>query len=285
MLKNTLESSAISKLKSIVAERFGKSVEIRHVLSTENENSTPHMKGEKFFIPLIHEDFQLGVAIIPDALNLTIEARTQAADVVKLILEPTLYSWFLEQKTKNLEAQLKERAYLEQVELDVPPVDVLTDTDEDLDDDHGVQLVTNFIHLNGKNEILNKKVALQTHELAHRWAFIPFQDIKDNVKSVEDLQKLGAMTLWIENLELLTQEQLDLLVQFNETAMGDEYPLIITSSALSLAELEKKDHIPAYLIDEISINQFEVDRAPIGYPALKEVLELFFFASESHIQQ
>lgn len=54
-----------------------------------------------------------------------------------------------------------------------------------------------------------------------------------------------------------------------------EEPLIITSSAVTLDELTRSD-LASDLVDELSVNCFEVDRAPLTTQGLKEVLELFF---------
>ena len=57
-------------------------------------------------------------------------------------------------------------------------------------------------------------------------------------------------------------------------------PLVMTSSGLTIGELKSSDLHP-HLLDEVEINTFEVERAPLGYHNLKEVLELFFLRDKN----
>ena len=60
-----------------------------------------------------------------------------------------------------------------------------------------------------------------------------------------------------------------------EEHLADE-PLIVTSSLKSLDELGSVLTLDSKFVDELSVNCFEVDRAPMTAQGLKEVLELFF---------
>lgn len=94
---------------------------------------------------------------------------------------------------------------------------------------------------------------------------------------------MGAMTLFIDKIENLTQVEQDILVEYLEQEHTDEHPLVITASKLSVVEIENSLELEPRLIDEISVNTFEVDRAPLSFQSLKEVLELFFFRSDKEL--
>ena len=109
-----------------------------------------------------------------------------------------------------------------------------------------------------------------------RWAFVPFNDIKGQLHSAFDISKMGGMTIFIENADQLNAAEQELLMEYLAEERGSEEPLIITSSKLSADELENMEGLSSALVDELTVNAFEVDRAPLTMQGLKEVLELFF---------
>lgn len=190
-----------------------------------------------------------------------------------------MYKWYLDQKEANLEELSKAQPNLENIHLfgeELPSLDDILEEDKDLPNQSPAsELVSHLIHLDGRSENSNKKVALQLHELSGRWAFVPFADIKGQLHSSMDIARLGGMTIFIENAESLNEAEQELLMEYiSEEHLPDE-PLIITSSQKSLDELSASSLDPKF-VDEISVNCFEVDRAPLTSQGLKEVLELFF---------
>lgn len=158
----------------------------------------------------------------------------------------------------------------------MPSLDeILAESQEELNQGLDSELISHIIHLEGRSEIKNKKIALQLHELTGRWAFVPFGDIKGQLHSAQDIAKMGGMTIFVENVENLNTAEQELLLDYiSEDHLSDE-PLILTSSAKNLDELSSAE-LASNLIDELSVNCFEVDKAPLSTQSLKDVLELFF---------
>lgn len=281
MQHTSLDSSFVDRLKQIVASRYGKGLQIRQLmdiseLATGDEAFT---RGKDLHIPIRVNGNFLGTAVVPSADDLNSEKRTGVAQLVRMVLEPAMYKWYLDQKEANLEELSKAQPNLENIHLfgeELPSLDDILEEDKDLPNQSPAsELVSHLIHLDGRSENSNKKVALQLHELSGRWAFVPFADIKGQLHSSMDIARLGGMTIFIENAESLNEAEQELLMEYiSEEHLPDE-PLIITSSQKSLDELSASSLDPKF-VDEISVNCFEVDRAPLTSQGLKEVLELFF---------
>jgi hypothetical protein len=272
MLSDSFNQNAWGKLKEMVSSRFGKEIQIKTLSVTSQSLSFPYMKDDRYIIPIICESQNLGFAIVEDAMNMTLEHKQQVADLVKVILEPAMYSWWLQKKAENLENQLH-------ISDSLNIEKVIEDLQEFSEEPPQVALVSNLIHLSGKNLLHTQKVAMQLHELAHRWAFVSFKEIQSQIQTVEDLKQMGALTLWVEKVEALSPEQQAVFAEFAAEQQGESLPLVIFGSQLGLSEL-MGSQLNALLIDELSINCLELDKAPLNYPALREVLELFFFQTD-----
>ena len=283
MWGQSLDSASIIKLKQLVASRFGKGVEIRQLLDISEQYFIEdgfQLKGYDLHIPIAVEGAVLGKAVVPEASDLDQDKQKALAQLIRMVLEPTLYSWYLERKEENLETIKKNETPIHSFsqidQLDDSDIDLEeTDDLEDLSEEKP-QLISNLIHLDGKNEQLIKKTALQIHEMTHRWAFVPFKDVRSQINSLLDLCKLGAVTLLIEEVLDLTTSDQELLLEYLESPRSDEEPLIISTSKTQLGEVILTEQLSHRLIDELSVNCFEVDRAPLGYHNLRQVLELFF---------
>lgn len=288
MLKS-IDANTVNKLRQLISTRYGKAVEIRQLSNlsgslSDLSNTESYLKGSSLYVPICCNGARLGTAVIPDALDLNEEKSTGIAQVVRMVLEPTMYNWYLERKEANLAEITKatneiHRPLAESVTDDEDSFEEWTPDQEDL----VPQLLSNLVHLIGTNENLVKKVALQLHEMTHRWAFVPWSDVKSEINTVDDLLKMGAMTLFIKQVELLTVQEQELLINYLGQQHTDEHPLIITASGLAAIEMESLASIAPILIDELSVNSFEVDRAPLSFQSLKEVLELFFFRTDREL--
>ncbi|MNL71129.1 hypothetical protein D3C87_1962370 [compost metagenome] len=88
------------------------------------------------------------------------------------------------------------------------------------------------------------------------------------------------MTIFIERVEDLNEAEQELILDYLAEERSSSEPLFITSSQLKLSDLGRLETLKSHLMDEISVNNFEVDRAPLTNQGLKEVLELFFLKDE-----
>lgn len=281
MLGKTLDRTSLNKLKQLVANRYGKRLEVRQLADSAimgNLEGTL-LKGGDLHIPIQMNGQLLGTAVVAEGYDIAQNDVQDLAQVVRMVLEPTLYNWFLERKENNLDQISKVQFSTENLELFGE--ETAASRQEKIEEEifeasiKKSQLVSNFIHLEGSQSVLTKKVALQLHELTHRWGFVPFSDIKAQVNSGLELASLGAMTIYVEDVSTLTGEEQALLVEYVSSPRSDEEPLIITTSHLTMKDL-KNSGLHAHLIDEMEINVFEVDRSPFDHRRLREVLELFF---------
>lgn len=286
MLNKSLDNTSVIKLKQLIASRFGKGLEIRQLMDMSgSEISIVTMKGSDLHIPIHAEGHFLGTAVVPAALDLNEEKKSDLAQMVRLVLEPTMYNWYLERKETNLQQLADAQFPTDNLKLfgeEIPPINETLEQN-DADSSGGLQrsqLISNLIHLEGKNPLMVKKIALQLHEMTHRWAFVPFADVKDQLQTALDISKMGAMTIFVDEVQALSSQEQDLLLEYLAAPRCDEEPLVITASSLTMGELKNSDLHP-HLLDEVEINSFEVERAPLGYQNLKEVLELFFLRDKN----
>ena len=280
MQNSALNSSFVNRLKQILESRYGKGLQIRQLMDlNELQSLEAFTRGRDLHIPIQVNGSLLGTAVVPFADDLNQEKRQGVTQLVRMVLEPAMYRWYLEQKESNLEELNKAEPNLENVR-------VFGDEPELVEpyESPASELISHLIHLEGRSENTNKKIALQLHELTGRWAFVPFNDIKSELETSEDIAKLGAMTIFVEKVEELTPSEQELLLNYISENRSEEEPLILTTSTLKLNDLNAVNIVSNFL-DEISINCFEVDRAPVNKETLKEVLELFFLKDSPLLPQ
>lgn len=282
MQNSTLDSSFVNRLKQILASRYGKGLQIRQLmdlseLQSEDEAFT---RGRDLHVPIKVNGSLLGTAVVPSAEDLDSEKRQGVTQLIRMVLEPAMYKWYLEQREANLVEINKANLCLDNVSLfaeEMPNISEVNDSaDLNLDEGRTMDLISHLVHLEGQNETTNKKTALLLHEMTGRWAFVPFNDIKGQLHSSFDIAKLGGMTIFIENAEAMNVSEQELLLEYLSEEHSADEPLIITSSKLKTDELGTFGTLQDTLLDEMTVNCFEVDRAPISNQGLREVLELFF---------
>lgn len=293
MHNQQFDSSAIEKLQRLIKSRYGKEIKLRQLNDARMHESSEdsHLIGDDLHVALKQNDQLLGTVVVPQASDLKAESRQQMSQMIRMVMEPTLYTWYLERKENNLK-QINTFNFSKQnlsVFDDLIRDDLLSDSDEDsiltfdeaLDIDtknkSQSRLLSKVIHLTGKTDSVNRKVALQIHDMAHRWAFVPIQDMASSIFDANDLKKLGALTLFVSELEKLDQRLQDVLVEYASSEPNDEEPLIISTSQKTSLELKNCPSLVAKLKDFALTNNFEVDQAPLSYAQLKDVLEMFFF--------
>lgn len=286
MQPSILESSFVSRLRHIISSRYGKGLLIRQLMDLADIGPEEmYLRGTDLHIPIRMNQMVLGTAIIPGASDLDYENREGVLQLVRMVLEPAMYKWYLDQKQANLLELNKALPDLSNVELfgeekqsekQPEPQTEQEETPSSETSSEPTQLVSSLIHLEGSSEQLNLKIAHQIRDITGRWAFVPFADIKGQLHSSFDICKLGSMVIFIENVETLNASEQELLTEYLSEGRYDDEPLLITTSKLSSEELALSD-LNSHLIDELLVNNFEVDRAPISPRALKEVLKLFFW--------
>jgi hypothetical protein len=140
-------------------------------------------------------------------------------------------------------------------------------------------LITSLLHLQGHDNSLIKKIALQVHDFSARWAFVSFEDICNEISTEMDICNLGGMTLFFENIETLAPKHQELLAEYLSSPRSLSEPLILTSSTLSLESLSER-LVSDALIKDIQTSHLEVQRAPLNSQMLRDLLDLFFHRDE-----
>jgi hypothetical protein len=141
-------------------------------------------------------------------------------------------------------------------------------------------MITSLLHLQGHDNSLIKKIALQIHDFSARWAFIPFEDVCKELHTAMDICNLGGMTLFVENVENLSAEHQALLAEYLKSPRSLSEPLILTSSTLAMSELNTRLSNSAFNQD-IQTSHLEVERAPLNSEMLRELMDLFFHKDEN----
>lgn len=276
MQYSIMDNSQIEKLKNILSERFGKTISIRQLSDISNLRNpeSPYFKGSDLHIPIQFNGSLLGTAVIASAQDLESSSKNDMSELVKMILEPTLHNWYLQQRENNIRELSKVDIELDNVRLIGDKHNYENDYELEIENDQA-PLVSHIVHFHGTSLTNIKKAALQLHEITGRWAFVPFNDIKGQLHSSLDIARMGNMTIFIEDVEKLNSAETELLLNYlNEDVQADT-PLIITASAQTCKTLRSGD-LSSELIDELEINEFEMERAPLEHRRLREVLELFF---------
>ncbi len=266
------------RLQQLVKSRYGKGFKLVPMMQVSEKHMTmdSFVSGDDLHVPIIVNQNYLGTAVIDEALSLSSEDKSSLVETVKLVLEPSLYGRWLKRREQNLS---------EVTQLDFVPADNLVlfnDLEKRyLDVSHqseniNIKLISNLIHLHGKNEFFIKRVAYQIHEMSHRWAFLPLNDLNE-IKTIDDLLNLGAVTLFVDNIEKLDKEKQELILKYLESPRSSSEPLFITASPLPLLDLKAIENLSPALLEEITFTCFEVDRAPLSFMELKDILEMMFF--------
>ncbi|MBL7544735.1 MAG: hypothetical protein JNL11_13040 [Bdellovibrionaceae bacterium] len=265
------DQSSINKLKSIIKNRFGKGLEISRLtdLQSVGPDSDFFFKNKDLVIPIFQDATYLGTAIVPDAKEIDDRNISSISTLVKMTLIPVFYSQYQTLQENNLKAA--EASFDEAV------------------DDFGIRqvqhsaesrIVSHVIHLNGIKEIVFK-VAHQIHEIDKRWAFLPYENVKNEFNSIEGIKSLGNITVFVENILALTLEEQQLICEYKAVSnmSSSNEPLFIIGSQDELAALSIHPGISSEMLIVMNEQTFEVNRAPLTYSKLKESVEILFFES------
>jgi hypothetical protein len=270
----------LMKLKQLLKSRYGKGLELRPVMDIAllNPSTDPMVHGNDLYIPIVVSEQFLGTAVVPHGWELCDDNKKSIAELVRMVLEPKLYTEFLERRESNLRT-------VSSLEISGQNLTVFGDSENDeaeiaTEPDHR-PFNTSIIHLQGPQQQLIKKVALQIHEFSIRWAFVPFEDVAQDLATSLDLSRLGGMTLFVESVESLSEAHQNLLAEYLMSPRQLDEPLVITSSRLSSAELSEALKNQT-LLNHLTQVHIEVERAPLTSKNLRDMLDLFFTADDHH---
>jgi hypothetical protein len=269
--------TSLNKLRQILASRYGMGLELRTLtdVSEDDSNNGLLLKGLDLHVPLRVQDAFLGTAVVPSGADLSFENKLQVAQVIRMLLEPVLYRTYLDRQESNLKSLGEEKLETDNIrlftEIAPTPIGEVTFEPEDFN-----PLVSNLIHVFGHDGQRIKKAALLLHEMTGRWAFVPFSDLSQGLESIDDLIRLGSLTLFVENIEDLPEKSQNLLMDYVSTPRSSVAPLVVTGSSMNLDQLSNSTKLSGAFRDEVQVNSLDIDRAPVTERGMREVLSLMF---------
>lgn len=243
-------SRMVEKLNDMLKHRYGKGLSIRRLAGIDQElTEETSLRGEDLCIPIFVKDIFLGYGLVHEARDLSSDDQSQVARLVRMILEPHLYSQHLERTISNIEIEKS----------------MLT-TDSDAPKTKG-------IFLYGMQPTLVQKSAIEIHEISQNFCYLPFADVASQILSIKDLEEMENSTLVVDLEKELSSMQQLILADFVLNSQSGPLIIFVGSKASTHLTLEP------VLIGALKTLEFAVDRMPLGKTAMTEVLEMLYFKS------
>ncbi len=277
MLADVMQKNSVRKLKGILIDRYGMGLEITTMISTADtdlERST--VQGGTLRVPICAGGKYLATALMSGADDLSTGDVSAISEMVRLVLEPAIFSLFLERQ------ELNSKAYKSQENGGSDSSNVFTLQTLG----GGAEAVisgwnhdkpefsSSLILLESYNPHTVARVAVHIHESGERWAMLRFNEIKDSIHSAADLREMGPMTLLIEDVLFLSPHQQEIIVEFAETANPTTEPLILIGCTSPFIDLKERGMVVPNLVKAIKNSRLELDRMPKEFSQLREAIEL-----------
>lgn len=262
MIHDILGSSSVTRLKGILKNRYGMGLELSFLNDSgvvELNGGASSLKEGALQIPISSNGQFLAVAKIPEASTLSASSHDAITEIVRLILEPALYNWFLDSKMQNESGTFHRIGGLRILDATIPEV---------------ISERSAVVLLVSQNPHRIPRLAMQVHELMNRWAFVHWTEIRAQINSSQDLSDLGAMTILVDDILQLSPSEKNLLNDWIEGSLGQAEPALILGSSLGWADLKQNDVLPATLLHEAAFRQIEADRLPADRRFCEDAIKL-----------
>ncbi|PIS11178.1 MAG: hypothetical protein COT73_05385 [Bdellovibrio sp. CG10_big_fil_rev_8_21_14_0_10_47_8] len=261
MSHNVLQSAAVERLKGIIRSRYGKGFQIRWItdISDHDGDEGVRLHHGHLFIPIQTSNHYFATAVIEEAHTMSVDDHETITELVRLVLEPEFYNWYLSQLSHNAKAQTAQPLNTEVASIHTP-----------------VNLSANstlVICLESPNPHQIPRLSFEIHELAQRWAYLKFSDIQDQVHNVEDLRSLGSLTLWVQDILMLTPHHRTIIEEYIHGVSSDS-PLLVLGTSSSIESLETNELISSSFADVLKSHRLQVERLPRNSDLLQETLEI-----------
>jgi hypothetical protein len=287
MFNQVMDSDSVRKLKELINDRFQRDLSIQSILPVDlnKERSEEYriIDGD-LVIPIWVQNRFFATAKIPRVSEFTDSEREAINQLVKLILEPTFYGWYLGQIADNAEA-MKNYSAVRPMHVVVPKGDSAlqrdSETDEfsiddfSLESDLGpIEMRPHFLFLEGRTHSNIIKLAVQIHELTSNWASLRFHEITDGTTTANEILNMGSITLVIEDILNLSPEQRALLLSILRAPQTVESPLILIGSTSTLESMETEEMLPTDLVKLFKDQRIDIERLPTDQPKREEIIQL-----------
>ena len=246
----------LERLNDMIQERYGKGFSVRRIAAIgSSDDLNTHLQNQDLLVPIVVKDVFLGYGMVHEAVDLSLEQRDQISKLIRMILEPELYTEHLERTLHNL-----------QIEKDV--------AQENRTSSNG-----KLIYVYGQNAHRVQKIALDIHEISENMSYLPLQDVLSQTKTIEDLLSLDGSTIVVDLEKQLSEDSQNLLIEFLKKQLKG--PLLIFTSARPAYQLVEDSKFKSELIDLIKNQEFSVDRLPVDKIMLRDVLEMMYFETQT----
>ena len=276
MMFDFLNNTAWLNASKLIQDKFGKNLSYRtlKVVSANTGSSAQdvyYAKGEDLIIPLKIKNQELGDVIVTRGAYLDNQQKAEVTDLVKFLVQPALY---------NIQLKKQEMALVE-MNKTVSPLSSEKDVVELFNSERfNKQTLSQIILLKSQLELSRNKVALKIHEMTGKNLFVRWNDISSSVNTVEDISTLTDVTIYVENIQSLTFENLSLLESYLSLKDTGHGPLFLIGSTLSMQEIEQQPW-PHSLKNDLLGFYFDIDRVPQSQQTSEEILDLLFFKFDS----
>ncbi|MCC2679935.1 MAG: hypothetical protein K0R29_2511 [Pseudobdellovibrio sp.] len=266
-----LQDSVWLKTNSLIKEKYGKSLSYRAMKlisdASETAEKTFYSIGDDLIIPLKSKNMSLGDVIVDRGSLLDPQQKMEVADLVKFLVEPKLYSIQLKQSEDAIKTTGRS------LTLVSTKAQIL-----DLYEPEAAEkrkTLSQVILLKSHTELSRNRVALKIHEMAERNLFVHLDDIIKSVSSKEDLASLSDVTIYIDDIEKLTEKTMNLLKEAFET-VTENGPLFLVGSNMDMDTILQQNW-PENLKKDLAGFFFDIDRVPMAQQTSEDILELLFF--------
>jgi hypothetical protein len=271
IIEQLLKTSSVQRLKGLIENRYGKQLRIQAMadVSDLSQLDKSHLfAGKDLRIPISSNDKYMCTAIVADGAGLGSEEAVSISHLVRMILEPIFYDFYLEQKRENAQGPTNPVGNLVTVEeLDMEMFRV----EMEFEKTRGQVL---FLMAGNPSQI--SRAAMEIHELKQKWAFLKFTDIRDRIQSAEDLVGLGDITILIDDILMLSPTERQIVMDYIFATHAGATPMILVGVTSSIADLESQALVGKDWIKLMQHFNLDLDRLPSEMKRFKQSLELYF---------
>ena len=277
-------------LQDLIQEQWNQ--EALNALSADVSSSLPfYIEGRdhgRFGFPVRIKGTVAGLAVVEGFSQARPDQLIHLAELVSLVLE---YGLMHEERVEGLRA-LEERTVLGEVKAaNVIPLRPLRNLHADymdiqnelpsIRDVRPSSLTSTPLLIETKSGFPLQRIALEIHELSGRWAMFNIEDMpSDFLNSREGLKELGAVTIFIRDLETLSVNQQLKLGEYLATIPSTEMPQIIAGLNGSAELVENERRVLPHLM-----SLFCVSNLPWTAQTPTQVTREFINTSLHHLLQ
>lgn len=266
-----LQKNSVLKLQKLLKDRYGIGLQVTSMINAVDvdvRHQHSELRGSSLCVPVCARGKYLATAILTRANVLSEAEITAVVDMVRLVLEPALFSVYLERHEKNTRSEIHKN--LNNVLFFNNETNKSNNTtNDDLDRPN---FSTALILLESKNPHTISRIAIHIHEISGRWAFLKYAEIKDSFQSLQEIREMGALTLFIEDLLLLSPHEQEIIAKVNLTAQNE--PLILIGCSSDFDELMQKKMINERLARILNASRIELNRMPQDFSQMRMAVDI-----------